>query len=221
MATELYPPLDSAFLLPSPIIESDHPAIANFVSEQGTPSDSPTQNAVQLFYAVRDRIRYNPYRVDLSVAGIKASTTLQLGQGWCIPKAVLLAACCRAIGIPARLGFADVRNHLASEQLIRRMGTDIFYWHAWTEMWLMDHWVKATPAMNAAFCRRFGTQPLEFDGQTDALYQPFDSQGERYMNYVRDRGSYADVPLTDITQTFHAHYGTAPISTFISRTTIA
>src|SRR5262249_53516577 len=164
------------------------------------------EQSVKLYYAVRDGIRYDPYQIDLTTPGMKASTTLQARRGWCVSKAVLLAACCRSVGIPARLGFADVRNHLSTARLRQKMGTDLFYWHGFTEMLLDDKWVKATPAFNIELCRKFRLLPLEFDGRNDSLYHPFDEEGNRHMEYVNQRGVYADLPINEITQTFRQEY---------------
>ena len=111
-----------------------------------------------------------------------------------MPKAILLSACCRAEGIPARLGFADVRNHLATERLLRLMDTDPFLWHAYVSMDLDGRWVKATPAFNIELCRRFDVVPLEFDGLHDSLMQPYDARNQRHMEYVRERGLFDDLP---------------------------
>jgi transglutaminase-like putative cysteine protease len=132
---------------------------------------------VALVYAVRDGFRYDPYRIDLSPAGMKASTVLANGYGWCVPKATLLAAACRAAGIPARLGFADVRNHLSTERMRETMKTDLFVWHGYTDLWIDGAWRKATPAFNLALCERFGLLPLDFDGLHDSIYHPFDLRG--------------------------------------------
>jgi transglutaminase-like putative cysteine protease len=161
---------------------------------------------VALYYAVRDGFRYDPYRIDLSPAGMKASAVLANGYGWCVPKAALLAAACRAAAIPARVGFADVRNHLATERMRRLMQTDVFYWHGYAEILLENRWVKATPAFNLELCERFGLLPLEFDGRTDSLYHPFDRQGHRHMEYVAQRGSFDDVPLDRMVADFARLY---------------
>jgi transglutaminase-like putative cysteine protease len=164
------------------------------------------ERGVRLFYAVRDAIRYDPYRIDLTVPGMKASTTLEVEHGWCVSKAILLAASCRSLDIPARLGFADVRNHLSTARLRQRMRTDIFYWHGYTEMLLGGKWVKATPAFNIELCEKFELLPLEFDGRSDSLYHPFDASGNRHMEYVNSRGTYSDLPLEDIIRTFRQEY---------------
>ena len=187
-------------------IESTHPAVVHFTGRHAGGATDEVEQAVRLFYAVRDDFRYDPYQIDLTIAGMKASTTLEIGRGWCVSKAILLAACCRSLGIPARLGFADVRNHLSTERLRQQMRTDIFYWHGYTEMRLDGKWVKATPAFNIELCEKFGLLPLEFDGHDDSLYHPFDAAGNRHMEYVNHRGTYPDLPLEEIIRTFRREY---------------
>jgi transglutaminase-like putative cysteine protease len=178
-------------------VDSDHPAVRAFAERHATGADD-VRRAVALFYAVRDGFRYDPYRLDLTPHGMKASTVLATGHGWCVTKAALLAAACRAARIPARLGFADVRNHLSTARMRESMGTAVFVWHGYTEIWLDGAWRKATPAFNIELCDRFGLHPLEFNGRDDSLYHPFDRKGQRHMEYIADRGSYDDVPLAEI-----------------------
>lgn len=194
------------FLEPTPAIDSDHPNVIDFARQKSDEHDSQIGKAVSLYYAVRDGIRYDPYQLDLSVDGMKASTTLSNGHGWCVTKATLLAACCRAIGIPSRLGFADVRNHLSTERLRKSMGTDIFHWHGYTSLFLEDQWVKATPAFNRELCEKFSIGTLEFDGREDSLYHPFDLSGQRHMEYLRDLGEYADLPLDRLSRELREKY---------------
>ena len=126
---------------------------------------------------------------------------------WCTPKSVLLTAAARHCGIPARLGFADVRNHLSSEKLAAKMGTDLFIWHGYTEFLLDGTWRKASSAFNIEMCERFGVKALDFDGTTDSLMHPFDEAGARHMEYVNQRGSFNDLPLDEIQADFDRVYG--------------
>ncbi|HJQ68969.1 MAG TPA: transglutaminase family protein [Blastocatellia bacterium] len=197
---------DHPFTGTTETIETTSPAVVEFARLHAGGRATDAERAVALYYAVRDEIRYDPYRIDLTVEGMKASTTLANKHGWCVSKAVLLAACCRSLGIPARLGFADVRNHLSTERMRERMRTDIFYWHGYTEILLEGRWVKATPAFNLELCERFGLLPLEFDGLSDSLYHPFDREGNRHMEYVNHRGTYPDLPLEEIIETFRREY---------------
>lgn len=193
-------------LKPTAIIDSDHTAIVDFAQKNTTGVSNPEDQAIKLYYQVRDEIRYDPYGIDLSVPGMRASTTLKSGRGWCVPKAILLAACCRAVGIPARLGFADVRNHLSTARMRQMMRTDIFYWHGYTAVYLNGRWIKATPAFNIQLCEHFRLKPLEFDGCGDAIHHPFDQLGNKHMEYVRYRGEMADLPLDEIRSAFERYY---------------
>jgi transglutaminase-like putative cysteine protease len=206
-------PLHGDALAPTPIIDSDHPAVREFSTSRAAGASSAKDRAVRLYYAVRDEVRYDPYGVAVDVETLRASATLESGRGWCVSKAVLLAAACRAIGIPARLGFADVRNHLSTARMREHMQTEIFYWHGYTSI-LVDedaHWVKATPAFNVELCEKFGFLPLEFDGESDSLYHPFDREGRKHMEYVNERGEFSDVPLEDMLATFADKY---PVMSF-------
>jgi len=198
--------MDDGYRQSTGFLDADHPRVDGFARGVVGERSHPVDQAVALYYAVRDGFRYDPYRIDLRPEAMRASALLERGYGFCVPKAVLLAAAARALGIPSRLGFADVKNHLATERLRRVMGTDLFVFHGYTELWLGGRWVKATPAFNRELCERFNVDPLEFDGVRDSLFQQMDRGGQRYMEYVRDRGQYADLPLGDMLAAFEEHY---------------
>ncbi len=199
-----------SYVQPSPTVDSHHPAVTAFARENAGDARDSRQKAIRLFFAVRDGIRYDPYTIELTVESLLASHTLSVGRGWCVPKAILLAAACRAMGIPARLGFADVRNHLSTARMRAAMKTDVFYWHGYTAIYLDGIWVKATPAFNIELCERFRIRPLDFDGRNDAIYHPNDLNGNRHMEYLRYRGEFTDVPLDQIIETFQREYVLSP-----------
>lgn len=194
------------YLRPTTFIDSDSPTVAAFAKQSIGDAKSGVDKAVRLFYAVRDEIRYDPYNISLTHEWLRASSTLKRGFGYCVAKAVVLSAAARNAGIPARLGFADVVNHLATERLRRMMQTDIFAWHGFSELFLEGRWVKATPTFNISLCRRFGVKPLEFDGRHDALFHEYDSRGNRHMEYVHQHGSFADLPYDTILENFRKYY---------------
>ena len=196
---------DATSLAPTTLIDSDHAAVIAFAREHGQGSDE-RERAVALYHAVRDGFRYDMYRVDLTPQGMKASSVLALGHGWCVTKAALLAASCRAIGIPSRVGYADVRNHLSTERARQALKTDLFIWHGYTDVWLAGAWRKATPAFNLTLCERFGLKPLEWNGIDDSLYHAYDRAGNRHMEYVHQRGSFDDMPLAQIVADFAVTY---------------
>ena len=194
------------YLRPGAYVDSDHAAVTAFARRAGGEQGTDLEKAVRLYYAVRDEFRYDPYSVEMTEMGMKGSAVLERGNGFCITKGALMAAACRALGIPARLGFADVRNHLASKRMIELMQTDLFVYHGYVEIYLEGKWVKATPVFNLSLCEKFGTLPLEFDGRNDSVFHPFDVAGNRHMEYITDHGTYADLPFDDILASFTKHY---------------
>ena len=196
----------AADLAQTPFIDSEHPSVRAFAEDACRETADPRERAVRLFYAVRDEVHYDPYAATASPHGYKASTTLETRASFCIPKAILLTAAARAVGIPARLRFADVRNHLATDRLLSLLRTDVFVFHGLTEVQLRGGWVKATPTFNLSLCEKFGVKPLEFDGRSDAILHPFDRLGKRHMEYLRDRGSYADLPFSEVLRAYHGAY---------------
>ena len=193
------------FLEPGRYVDSAHPAVVAF-SARHVKGNGEREKAVSLYYAVRDVIRYNPFLDFSDPLVFKASAVLEADQGFCVGKASLLAACARAAGIPARVGFADVKNHLTSPRLAETMGSDLFVYHGYTDLYLDGKWVKSTPAFNLELCTRFRVRPLEFDGREDSIFHPFDQDNRRHMEYLRDRGTYADVPVDAIQQAFQEAY---------------
>ncbi len=193
-------------LEPAEYVDSGAPNIVAFARKVCEGATDDIARAVRLYYAIRDGIVYTPYVDFKSPETFRASACLARGSGFCVAKAALLAAAARASGIPARVGFADVRNHLTTPRLRQLMGTDLFYYHGYTELYLDGKWVKATPAFDRGLCDKFGVRPLEFDGREDSLFHPHDVRGRRHMEYVRDRGPAVDVPVADILETFNRCY---------------
>ncbi|MDP1691146.1 MAG: transglutaminase family protein [Burkholderiaceae bacterium] len=194
------------YLAPGRYVDSDHPAVQALARLHADSSMSAREIGVKLYYAVRDGFRYDPYHFDMSEDGLKASHVVESGRGFCIPKAALLAAAARVLGLPSRLGCADVRNHLSSPRLREMMGSDVFVYHGYTELWIDGRWLKATPAFNLTLCEKAGIKPLEFDGSADSIFHEFDTSGRRHMEYVNDRGAYADVPREEMLSAFHRIY---------------
>jgi transglutaminase-like putative cysteine protease len=194
------------FLAAGTFIDSDSPQVIAFAKQTIADETDPHAAILRLFSTVRDTIIYDPYVNYADPANYRASAVLASSRAFCIGKAALLAASARVIGVPARVGYADVRNHLTSPRLYEKIKTDIFLWHSYTELYLSGRWVKATPAFDRALCDRAGIKPLEFDGETDSLFQPFDQAGRRHMEYLKDRGAFADVPFDTIKADFLKTY---------------
>lgn len=196
------------YLRPTYFIDSDAPEVIAFAKAfAGDKKKTLREKGIALFYAVRDTITYDPYRIDLEKReSFKASSIISRGYGYCVAKAIALAAVARAAGIPTRLGFADVRNHLSTERLRQLMETDTFMFHGYTELFIDNQWVKATPTFNLSLCDKFGVKPLDFNGRRDSLFHPYDREGKRHMEYIRDHGHFADVPYETIVNCFREYY---------------
>jgi hypothetical protein len=197
---------EDEYLNPGVYVDSDAPAIVEFALRMCEGEIDEVTRAVRMYYAVRDSIIYTPYFDFGSEDTYRASTCLTRGSGFCVAKAALLAASARVAGIPARVGYADVRNHLCTRKLRSLMGTNIFYYHSYAELFLRGRWVKATPAFDRGLCEKFHVRTLEFDGVNDSLMHPYNARGRRHMEYLHDRGAFADVPVADIIRTFAREY---------------
>ena len=189
----------------SEFINHHHPRIQKFVNEIAG-SGSQKEKAVALFYAVRDSLRYDPYTISLKPEDHAADAVLASGHGFCVSKAVVLAACFRAIGLEANIGFADVKNHLTTPKLRALMGTDVFHYHGYTQLMLNGESYKLTPAFDAALCKRFGVKTLEWDGSHDALFHEFDENQQKHMEYLHDYGTREDLPFSEMMSEYKKYY---------------
>jgi transglutaminase-like putative cysteine protease len=195
-----------SYLAPTWFINSEAPEIVDLAREVVGRATDEVERACRLFYAVRDGIRYTAYNLQLERRTMRATEVLAAGESWCVPKSVLLTALCRAQGIACRLGYADVRNHLATKKLLDFLGTNVFYYHGFNEIYLRGKWVKATVAFNRTLCEKARLGTLEFDGLHDSIYHPFDLAGHRYMEYLHDYGPFADLPYEAIVEKFEQAY---------------
>jgi len=181
---------------PTEFLDYTAPVVRDFVRRvlpDETAGDA-TERARALYYAVRDGIHYEVYGADLSRAGLRASSIITRGVGFCVHKSIVYAAVARAAGVPSRLMYGDVRNHLASERLKLLVGGDVFRFHALNSVFLGGRWVKVTPVFSRLLCRLYRISPLEFDGVSDSLYHPYDEHGRRYMEFLRWHGEFDDFP---------------------------
>ncbi len=196
------------FMTPTDIIDSDSDIVINYMrSIIGDANLSYSEKAIKLYLRVRDDIRYNPYLPFYKPEHYTASNVIKAGEGFCISKAGLLCAVARAAGIPSRIGFATVKNHLSTRQLVEYLGSDLVVYHGYSELWLEGRWVKATPAFNAELCALHKVPPLEFDGFHDSIFQEFNSDKARYMEYIAYHGEFSDIPVALIVKSWEAAYG--------------
>jgi hypothetical protein len=194
------------YLSPTEFIDSDHESVREFAERSVDGATTDIERAVNLYYAVRDGFQYDPYVLDLRREALRASTLLTKTRGYCVEKAILLAASARAVGIPARLSFYIVRNHIATEKLAKALEKDYLVFHGAAEMNLDGKWVKATPAFNKRLCDFLGVEPIEFDGRSDAIFQEYDRKGNVFMEYLHDYGAFDDMPYEMFLDELDKHY---------------
>jgi len=199
--------VDEKYLLPTPIIDSDHEQVIRFAMETIDGAKDPVEISVKLYYAVRDGIWYDPYSPFYLPENYRASNVLINRRGYCVIKASLLCALGRACNIPTRVGFAHVRNHLATRQLIEHLGSDLFVWHGFTEFYLEGKWVRSTPAFNIELCKKHKVIPLEFNGREDSIFHPYNLEKKQFMEYVEYLDTYADIPVDTIVAGWEEAYG--------------
>jgi len=180
--------------------------IQHVIKEFKTDALTPKEKAKKLYLKIRDNWRYDPYHISLITEGYKASTTAKKNSGHCLDKAILLIACLRGLGIPARIHLAKVKNHIGVERLIEKFGTNELTPHGMVNVYLDEKWVKASPAFNKALCEKCNVAPLEFDGEQDSMFQEYDNQGGVFMEYIEDYGHFEDVPLEFIFNNIKEHY---------------
>ena len=194
------------YLRPTEFLDSDHSEVRDFAETSIADAKGDIAKAVKLYYAVRDAFRYDPYVLDLRRESLRASALLTKTRGFCVEKALLLAASARAVGIPSRLSFYIVRNHIATERLAQALEKDYLVFHGAAEMFLNGRWLKTTPAFDRRLCEFLGVDAIEFDGTSDAIFQEYDRQGNVFMEYLHDYGSFDDLPYQMFLDELDKHY---------------
>ena len=119
------------FLKETSYIQSNHPDIIS-LAEKCTKGK---KNALDAALAIEEFVSKYIEKKDMSVGYASALEVVKSRQGDCTEHALLVAALCRAVGIPARIvvGFANIGN--------------IFVGHAWTEAYIGDKWRGLDAAM--------------------------------------------------------------------------
>ena len=153
-----------------------------------------TKNAMDIYFSVRDHFLYDPYHLNIKKNALIASKIIYKKRAWCVEKALIMIACCRAIGIPSRFGFAIVKNHIGIEKLKIYLKRDEIVFHGYVEVFLDNKWIKCTPAFDRRVCRLSGVKPLDWDGKNDSMFQEFD-KGTKFMEYLNFYGEFADIPF--------------------------
>lgn len=192
------------YLCETPFLDFQHVSFDAFTV--GIDPNLPDkEKAIALYFLVRDAFLYDPYHLDLTHEGLKASNALSKKRSWCVEKSSVLAACLRKFGIPSRLGYAIVTNHIGVEKLTHYLRREEIVFHGFVDVFLNGQWVKCTPAFDQRICRVSGVTPLDWDGEKDSLFQEFD-QGKKFMEYKHFYGTFNDVPIELMNSEMKAHY---------------
>lgn len=181
-------------------------SVSRFAEANTVDARNNTEKSVALYYAVRDGFQYDPYVLDLRKEGLKASNLLTRKRGYCVEKAILLAASARAVGVPSRLSFYIVRNHIATERLEKALKKNYLVFHGAAEVFLEGKWLKMTPAFNKGLYKYLGVEPLEFDGTADSIFQEYDHKGNVFMEYLHEYGFFSDLPYDLYLDELRKHY---------------
>ncbi len=196
------------YLQPTEFLDFNRKRVLDKALEITEGLKSDEKKSIALFYYVRDGMRYNMYAFNPKIkANLKASVTLRRKNGFCMSKAVLLSALARAVGIPARIRMVDIINHKINPKIIELMGTNVFHCHGISEILINGTWLKLTPVFDKNTALKAGFVPLiEFDGSHDALFESHDEEGNAFVEYVEDYGTYSDLPIEQIVDIFTKAY---------------
>jgi transglutaminase-like putative cysteine protease len=195
------------YLASTPFLDFDQPEVERFTWEAVAGAGTPRERAVRLFLAVRDLVRYDPFTMRMTPECFRASTVVRERGAFCIPKAILLAAGARLLGIPASIGLSDVVNHFSTAKMQQMMGgREVFMHHGWAALHIEGRWVKAVPAFNRELCALMRVPPTDFDGTCDAVLQQYKEDGSVHMEYLRDHGVWSDLPYLRIDSDWRGYY---------------
>lgn len=194
------------YLAQSFFFDFDHQNIQNIISDVKYANIPIEEKSIILYQRVRDRWKYNPNNMSLVVADYRASHIATKSDGNCVEKSILLIACLRAVGIPARLHLGKVKNHIAAEKLIEKLGSDELSPHGMANAQINGKWLKMSPVFDRELCAKFKVDPLEFDGKNDSFLQQFNKDGDVFMEYIDDYGYFDDVPFEFMIQNLKDNY---------------
>lgn len=186
-------PEQQKYLQATPILEVNDRSTQELIADIDI-SLSKKEQAIALYYKVRDGFIYNAYHLDLRPEGLKSSVIMQKSRAWCVEKSIVMATGLRALGIPSKLGYGIVINHIGVEKLTQMLRREEIVFHGYVSAYLNGKWVKSTPAFDPLVCQLSGVDPLEWDGENDALFQEF-QDGHKFMEYTHFYGEFEDVPV--------------------------
>jgi hypothetical protein len=182
-----------SYLEPTPFLDFDSPLLDVFLQDFSV-DWTTDRKAIFLYQKVRDFFLYDPYHLDLRQHALTASKIIAHKRAWCVEKSIVLAALARKVGIPSRMGYAIVTNHIGVEKLTSYLRRPEIVFHGYVSLYIVDKWIKCTPAFDKRICAISKVEPLDWDAKNDSMFQAF--EGNRlFMEYTHFYGEFADVPL--------------------------
>jgi len=180
---------------PAYCIDSDAPNIQEKAAQLTARLSDPRDKARRLFDYVRDEIRYNFAPAVHERRDFRASHVLQLGHGFCMQKAALFAALCRASDIPARIGFQNLVDYKIVGPFLELMGNNVLSPHGINAIYLEGRWIQVDCTLDSGLVNRKNYRLVEFDGHHDALLPETDRAGNPHFNIRKQYAFYNDTPL--------------------------
>ena len=192
---QMNPQMDpKSSLPPSFCIDSDAKNVREKAARLTACLNGARDKARKLFDYVRDEIRYNFAPAVYERSHFKASHALELGNGFCMQKAALYAALCRAAGIPARIGFQHLVDYKIVGPFYDMLGGNELDNHGMNAIYLDGRWIAVDATLDRALCERKNYRLVEFDGRHDALLPKTDRDGKLHFTLEKQKGFYNDTP---------------------------
>ncbi len=182
-------------LQPAYCVDADEAGIQKKSKALTAPHHRERDRARAIFDFVRDEIIYNFAPDVTSREDFRASHTLALGNGFCMQKAALFAALCRAAGIPARVGFQDITDYKITGRFFELMGGNRLDNHGMSAVYLDGRWLRVDCTLDRALVERKNYRLVKFDGRSDALLPATDRIGKPHFVIRRQGHFYNDTPL--------------------------
>jgi len=186
------------YLQPGEIIRSDDPKVISLGASIVEGQTDDAGRAKALFYWVRDKIRYNMFVPSDKPEYFRPTATVERGEGYCVQKSALMVGLLRAVGIPARMLFADFINHRMPHEALELLGTNKFYYHGYVELYVEDRWIRCTPVFEKALCEKLEAKTVEFDGRNSSILPRTDKKGRLHFEYTEEHGVRVDVPFDEL-----------------------
>ena len=151
------------FLSPAEYIDCDHPASAPRPRRSPARIADPAEQArAALSRPCATASATTPMSTTPTGRPTAPRACWRKPPAYCVGKAALYVALCRAFGIPARIGLADVKNHLATPRLLEAVGTDLFAYHGYVEIMPAGAGSRRRRRSTSRLCQKLGVPPLDF-----------------------------------------------------------